>query len=101
MNVETSTTLGNGRVQALQSIGIVHHRHQIVPEKQLELIEISTGEHEDRGSDAMAPQLDGFFNDGNAEGIATFSRKGSGHGRRTVTVAIGFDHGKDLYLGAD
>src|SRR5918995_5089533 len=101
MNVETSTTSGNGCFQALQKVGIVHHRHQIVFEEQLELVEISAGEHNDRGSDAVAPQLDGFFDDGNAEGVATFSRKGSGDRRRAVTVAIGFDHGKNLNLGAE
>src|SRR5687768_9840131 len=101
MNVETSTTLGNGRVQASQSIGIVHHRHQIVLEEQLELVEINTREHKDRGSDAMASQLDSFFKDGNAESVATLSRKSSGHGGRTVAVTIGFDHGKNLYLGTE
>src|SRR5688572_667737 len=101
MNVETSTKSGNRRVQALQKVGIVHHRHQVVLEEQLELVEINTGEHKDRDRDAMASQLDGFFEDGNAEGIATVSGESSGHGGRTVTVTIGFDHRKNLYLGAE
>src|SRR5688572_29074789 len=101
MNVEPSTAPGNGRVQALQSVAIVHHRHQIVFEEQIELIEICAGKHKDRGSDAMASQLDSFFNDGHPESVATFTRKSSGHSRRAVTVTISFDHGKDLYLRAE
>jgi hypothetical protein len=93
MDVQIPAASNNGGLEALQKVGIMHHRHQIVVEKQLELVEISTREHEDRRSDAMASQLNGFFNDGNAKGVATFRGKSSGDSRRAVTVAIGFDHG--------